>query len=372
MKPKTFLNLPTIILILAFSLISGCSKKSKGKSFDEQFQLFFITDCARDHFTPGIEGPNPIAEIETVKIGGIDQLMMYRGADKTRPILLILHGGPGVPMIGISRHISSELENHFLVITWEQRGAGKLTGSHIPKETMNIAQFQKDAIEVINYVNKKFNKQKVYLWAQSWGSIMGIYIANDRPDLIHAYIGIGQNVNILKSEQLSYDFVLKKAKENDNKEAIAELEKIGPPKYDSPEEIEIQRKWLEVYGHAYDATIGSVYTSYMAGSGEYKMCEIGKISEALHFSQTSLLDELFTVDITKKVTTLNVPVYILNGRKDYTTNSSLSEQFYNTLNAPKGKKLIWFEEAGHFFTHEFNQEFQNVLINTVLKEVGGN
>lgn len=51
-----------------------------------------------------IVSPGGLQAIETVKIGGIDQLMSIRSQDLRNPVLIYFHGGPGcaveMPLIG--------------------------------------------------------------------------------------------------------------------------------------------------------------------------------------------------------------------------------------------------------------------------------
>jgi len=44
-----------------------------------------------------ITTPNGIVEQRFVRVGGIDQWIQLRGEDRTNPVLLVLHGGPGWP-----------------------------------------------------------------------------------------------------------------------------------------------------------------------------------------------------------------------------------------------------------------------------------
>ncbi|MCC5993509.1 MAG: hypothetical protein JJT99_13425, partial [Rhodobacteraceae bacterium] len=45
--------------------------------------------------TPAISGPDPIAVLAPVQIGGMRQWLLIRGQDRSAPVLLWLHGGPG-------------------------------------------------------------------------------------------------------------------------------------------------------------------------------------------------------------------------------------------------------------------------------------
>jgi hypothetical protein len=46
-----------------------------------------------------IGSPNGINRLEAVRIGGIDQGIEVRGQNENNPILLFIHGGPGVAFI---------------------------------------------------------------------------------------------------------------------------------------------------------------------------------------------------------------------------------------------------------------------------------
>ena len=39
--------------------------------------------------------PGSIATMETVRLGGVDQAVWFRGRDTKAPPLILLHGGPG-------------------------------------------------------------------------------------------------------------------------------------------------------------------------------------------------------------------------------------------------------------------------------------
>ena len=140
------------------------------------------------------------------------QTLLIRGQNVEQPILLCCHGGPGMAQIGFIRHFQKELEKHFIVINWDQRGAGKSFSTKDFGANFTIEQFISDAKEVIQYVLKKFSKQKLFLAGHSWGSIIGLNIAHQYPQYIEAYIGIGQIVHMKQNEELLYQHLIRSAK----------------------------------------------------------------------------------------------------------------------------------------------------------------
>jgi len=90
-----------------------------------------IIYLARRGATPPIRDENgdeiagSIASLEKVNLGGMDQRLLIRGNDSSNPILLWLHGGPGASQMPVARYFNGDLEQAFVVVHWDQRGAGK-------------------------------------------------------------------------------------------------------------------------------------------------------------------------------------------------------------------------------------------------------
>ena len=173
-----------------------------------------------------IESNDGIAVIEKVRLGGLEQWIQIRGRDKSKPILLFLHGGPGFPQMPFA-HLNSELERHFVVVQWDQRGAGKSYSSSVPDESMRVTQFVSDAHELVQILLARFGAQRCYLVAHSWGSLFGAQLAAQYPDLFFAYVGIGHTVDLPQTAQVLYRFSLDSARGGDPHKAIADLERIG-------------------------------------------------------------------------------------------------------------------------------------------------
>jgi hypothetical protein len=60
--------------------------------------------------TPAIHEPNSIASLERIRLGGVDQYILIRGNDSSLPVVLFLHGGPGMPAMYLAHFFQRELE----------------------------------------------------------------------------------------------------------------------------------------------------------------------------------------------------------------------------------------------------------------------
>jgi pimeloyl-ACP methyl ester carboxylesterase len=146
-----------------------------------------------------IHSSDGIDSLEAVRIGGIDQWIEVRGQAVNNPIILFIHGGPGIAFIPLAGAYQGPWENYFTVVQWDQRGAGKTYTSNdenLQRRTMNVAQMEQDTVAVVNYLRSRFHRQKIFVIGHSWGSILGLWLAHEHPEMIYAYVGTGQVINI--------------------------------------------------------------------------------------------------------------------------------------------------------------------------------
>ncbi len=331
------------------------------------FSLFYSkTPKINDYL--GYIKPNSIASLEKVEIGGIKQYILIRGHDISNPLLLLLHGGPGTAEIVLAHRFDRELEEHFIIVNWDQRGSGKSFSRKIPKETMKVEQFISDTLELVLMLKERFNKEKIFLVGHSWGSQLGSLVVHRFPEHFYAYIGIGQVVNLYDNEKISYQFTLNEAKKRNNKKAIKVLEALQPYTGIEFKKLRKQRKWLNKFGgaaHAFKNQFTLVKMGFSAP--EYSLRDFFKFIRGMLFSLKSMWADLFKYDLSEIIQEYKVPVYFFIGKYDYNTPFELSEKFFQKVKAPK-KEYIWFENSAHMPNFEENKKYTELLINKVLPE----
>lgn len=328
---------------------------------------FILASCVA--WTPPINTPNSIASLEKVKLGGIDQWILIRGTDRSNPVLLFLHGGPGSPEMPMEHYFGTELEKHFVVVHWDQRGAGKSLSAKIPRESMNIKQFISDARELTQLLKKRFSGEKIYLMGHSWGSLLGVKVVQKYPQDYYAYIGIGQVVDMQRNEAISYQFVLEEAKKRKDAIALRQLKQIGPPPYKNIIDLGIQREYLRKFGGAvYQKETYNKFKNMIYRAPEYAGMDTLKYLYGNVYGPALMWNELMTVNFLETAPRLEVPVYFLEGRHDYNTPWELVQEYYDKLDAPKGKTLIWFENSAHSPNLEEPERFSEAMVDQVLKD----
>lgn len=313
--------------------------------------------------------PGSIAVMETVAVGGIPQQVWFRGTDTRNPALLILHGGPGASEAALFRSFNSELERHFLVVNWEQRGTGRSFHTDIRPESMTIAQFLRDLDEVVDVIKKRFDKQHIVLLGHSWGSALGTIYAFQHPENVAAYVGIGQTASMPEGERLSYDYALTQAVARGNREALDALRKIGPPPH-TVDDMLVSRHWVEHFGGSFHTDLSPSKLIWAAlRTEEANLIDLILFGRGNRFSLEHLWPEFSQLDL-MAYTSFKVPVFFLLGRYDRQVPSTLAASYFEIIEAPC-KRLIWFVRSGHNPPFEEAETFNRVMIEDVLPMVTG-
>ena len=126
----------------------------------------------------------------------------------------MIHGGPASPEMPSSWFFQNGWEDYFTVVQWDQRGAGKSYNANDPKiiqPTLTAEQIVDDAGEVVQFLRKRYGKDKIFVLGHSWGSLIGVTLAHVHPEWLYAYIGTGQMINGYDNERVGYANTLRAA-----------------------------------------------------------------------------------------------------------------------------------------------------------------
>lgn len=362
-------RLRTLLVLLGIALAgsNALAQAPGSERAASELSRATVQEIIRDAYL--IVQPRGIEETQTVEIGGIRQWISVRGRDRRNPMLLFIHGGPASPEMPASWLYQSPWEDFFTVVQWDQRGAGRTAAANdmaAVAPTIDVERMISDGEEVVAYLRDRFGKSKIYVLGHSWGSVIGLAIAQRRPEWLHAYIGMGQVIHGQSNERVGYAWAIEQARADRNEEAIAELEAIAPyPPTDravTPQEILTQRRWVNHYG---GLTWGRTDLEYEQNAARLSpLYSDDDLAARAHAGITlaRLLPELWQLDL-RSVDRLDSPVFIFAGRHDYQTPSSIAADWFSRLQAPR-KELIWFENSAHMMHLE---EPGRLLVHLVTK-----
>jgi pimeloyl-ACP methyl ester carboxylesterase len=284
-----------------------------------------------------------------VGIRGTHQWVTIRGRNRSNPVVMMIHGGPGVSNGAFATDLLP-YETGFTVVQWDQPGAARsfVRAGRKIDPALTIAGVTQDGIGVAEFLRTYLHTNKIILLGWSWGSVIGVEMVRKRPDLFAAYVGTGQIVNEQAGEAISYTRVLAKAHAQGDQRAIKELE-AGPPPYTKQADLGTQRKWSSIY--AGDSPPIVEITRFALLAPRYSLGDAwgyvsGVIASQNHFVGLNMEGEFMKVDLMSGNTVFALPMFVIQGTEDAWTPADLSREFVVKLTAPK-KAFIPIEGAGH-------------------------
>ena len=297
--------------------------------------------------TPRIDGENAISELREVEFNGRKQWISIRGEDQAAPILLFLAGGPGGTQLAAVRHELHELEAHFVVVGWDQPGSGKSYGSG---KNMTHDDYLADGIELTDYLIDAFGKDKIYLMGESWGSYLGVRLAEKAPEKYTGLMTTGQMVNFLETERLDYSKAIELTFRSGNFKMMNKLIANGKPPYFGKDITFKIAPYLGVLNDEMARNPNIHNSGYNTIrdilSPEYGILDKINFFRGIVYTFNDVYQQLYELDLCETTPALDVPVHMLIGRHDLNAPTQLAEEYFELLEAPH-KSWVWFEHSGH-------------------------
>lgn len=307
------------------------------------------------HDTLGHVPPRALTELTWLRLGGARQAVLLRGADTTKPVVLFLHGGPGMPTMYLAHAFQRPLEHDFLMVQWDRRGAGKSYRARLPAESLTVRRTLGDLYELTQWLRARFHQDRIYLVGHSWGTYLGLLAITEHPEWYRAYVGIGQLVpDTTAAHAAQRELVLMEARQRGDTALVARLS--------SPAARVSEGDLFAIGGELHGAT--SFWPLLRTGlmAPEYTFFDALNVHRG-----AQLLSGTFARTpgpaLPAAGSVVLVPVFLFLGRYDYNTPSALAAQYLESLGAPL-KGVVWFGRSAHFpFFEEpdrFRWELQRV------------
>ncbi|MDB5959782.1 MAG: alpha/beta hydrolase fold protein [Massilia sp.] len=295
--------------------------------------------------TPG----KAVDEKGFLRIGGIEQWVRIKGGSCAKPVILVVHGGPGNPNTPFADNLFKAWEKDFTIVQWDQRGAGMTFGRNplTDDEPLVLERLRDDGVEVARYVAQRFGKQKLILMGGSWGSVVGVYMVKAKPELFCGYISSSQLVN--ESGRASYDATLALARAANDTDSIAKLEALGPPPWTNPRNPGILRRVMRKHEglrtepapkswwvYAPEYTTPKAEADYTAGEDYSWLQYVGMKGDGIGSK----------IDLYKLGPKFDLPFYMVQGQEDLMTMPEPSKRYFDFVQAPR-KEFVLVPRTGH-------------------------
>lgn len=288
--------------------------------------------------TAAIQGPNPIAELLAAEIGGMTQWLLIRGANREAPILLWLHGGPGAAQMP-THTVTSALERTFVVVHWDQRGAGKSNPPSFDPATMTFEQFLSDARAVAALLRDRVGDQPMIVLGHSWGTMLGARLVAHSPEEFAGYVGVSQQVNTMRGVALALGWLRAVAPTSD-------LAGTTPEDFRDHDRYVRLMQAVEAHGGGMGVSLASMLP-YALAAPEYRLADYLRWFDGANRGSGPMWPDYRRRDLFAEVERMPVPMLLISGAGDMNTPVALVQEWFDQVEAPNGKQMVVFASSGH-------------------------
>lgn len=318
--------------------------------------------------TPEIESDTgrAIASREMVSINGREQGLVIRGHDERDPVLLWLSGGPGGSELGWTTSYLAALEQDVVFVNWDQPGTG-MSWQAADWETVTVQDFVDDTIALSEYLRERFPSDQLILAGHSWGSIVGLMAAEQRPDLYSAYLGVAQQVNARENDRRGYAMVLEQAAARGDERVVSRLREMGPPPYGRAGGGNYVYLFQKVHVYSPHPS-GEPSVSAMLFPPEYRLRDSINAVRGVVKGVTRVYPQLEQLDFSHSIPQVEVPIFFFTGRYDETCVQEITWRYFQEIEAPH-KEFVWFEQSGHNLPYHQPEQFVREVRTRILDHV---
>lgn len=291
--------------------------------------------------------------LKEIVLGNVKQYILPEIEDNSKPICLFIHGGPGTPIpFGVSAEgLFKSIYNKFNPVFWDQRGCGKSYNRNIPEESINLNQLISDANELIDYLLKTYNKEKIYLVGHSFGTIITIELAKKYPEKIQKVYNISQLVSMPLSNKLAYEKLQEIAQNNNDSYMTKKLDKLKGSNFNTYKDMQIIWSLAPKYLTTISENFG-ILMKNARKSRNYSLIDLFNNLTPVRKLYMNCFNNLLDLDLLNEDLDLKVPIDWYHGKGDYRCQIELVKELKDHINSEYNNKITILEHSGHNPTFE--------------------
>jgi pimeloyl-ACP methyl ester carboxylesterase len=284
--------------------------------------------------TMSIRQPLAIDRTIELDINGSHQRIRMRAARADLPPLLIVQGGPALPLLHEVAKFERllNLEKDFQVGYWEQRGCGEASCGDV--ESASLAQQVDDLRMVLQWLHAE-TKQRVIVLGISIGATFALRAVAQESDHARAVIAISPDSQTAVSDAAADAFLEEQSIRAKGGRLSRRVMKVGEPPYLEPAGFQRRASILAdlgtiEYGKTFIALLREMLFAMIR---TYGLIGTFKALRNMNLLQRKFLPEVAGLDLFANPPRVAIPVHYVFGERDALNPLSLVKQLPETIAA---------------------------------------
>jgi proline iminopeptidase len=305
--------------------------------------------------------PLAIDKTITLDINGSRQRIRLCAARAGLPPLLIVQGGPGLPLLHEVAKFQRllNLESDFLVGYWEQRGCGN--ASQNDAESISLPQQVDDLRTVLRWLHAETGR-RVLMLGISWGATVTLQAVEHEPDLVTSIVGISPDLQTADNDAAGHAFLQEQARRADRRWIPRRVMRLGTPPYVDLAEFQRRTRLLMDLGtierkHSFSGLLRELLFDVIRTYGV-----VGGVRALRNMNtvQRKLLPEMAALDFFAHPPRVTVPVHYVFGEQDALTLVSAVTKLPAAI-APPNSTVLRVPDAGHMVHFDQPQIVRSIV-----------
>ena len=295
-------------------------------------------------------------------VNGSRQRIRLYAEHERRPPLLIVQGGPGLPLLNDVRKYQRllGLERDFLVAYWEQRGCGNSPARDAG--TVSMQQQVADARTVLRWFFEHAN-QPVLVLAISIGATFALQAGEHEGDHVKAIVAVSPDSQTAIADEAADAFIRTQGRLQVGRGARQRAVTLPKPPYTDAAGYQRRLRLLSdlgaiehgrTFGMLIRETLVSLVRTYGVAGAIRTLRNMSRI-------QRELMPPINSLDLFGNPPRVAVPVHYVFGEKDALNPRALVSRLPAAIAAP-GTTVTVVPDAGHMVHFDHPDVVRSILV----------
>jgi pimeloyl-ACP methyl ester carboxylesterase len=298
----------------------------------------------------------------TLDINGSSQNIRLCAARADLPPLLIVQGGPGLPVLNEAAKFQRllNLEQDFLVAYWDQRGCGNTSASDA--RTVSLSQQVADLRTVLRWLHGE-TRQRILLFGISWGGTVALEAVEHESDVVRSVIGISPDLHTAASDA-GVDAFLRSQATRANGRLGRRISTLRKPPYLDLAGFQRRARLLADLGTIeHKKNFGALLRELLVDvTRTYGVVGGFRALRNMNAVQRTLLAEVAALDLLARPPRVPVPVHYVFGEQDALTSASTLTELPSAI-TPPGSTIVVLRDAGHLVHFDRPNVVRSIVVN---------
>jgi len=283
----------------------------------------------------------------TLDINGAHQRIRLCAARTGLPPLLVVQGGPGLPVLHEVARFQRllNLEKDFLVTYWEQRGCGDVS-SH-DTGSVSLQQQVADLRTVLQWLYDE-TKQGIIVLGISWGGTIALQAVDQELDRAKAVIAVSPDLQTARSDASVHAFLQAQSVRAASRRLRRRVTKLGMPPYVDSTTFQRRATLLADLGTIERGKAFATLFREMLFALVRTYGAVGALRALrnMNLIQRKLLPDVVSLDLLANPPRVTIPVHYVFGEQDALSPAAVVKRLPAAIPAP-ASTVVQLPDAGH-------------------------